>query len=54
MGYLISEERMGDLQVVEEESSIHGRKIIAGNSKTMGHKWYLLTKPCLFTMLNSN
>lgn len=54
MGYLISEERMGDLQAVEEESSIHGRKIIAGNSKTTGHKWYPLAGSCLSTMLNSN
>lgn len=37
LGSQISEIRIGNLQIVEEEQNTHSRQILASNSETMGH-----------------
>ena len=50
--------RVGDLQAVEEEGNTRGRKTLARDSGTTGHRRYEANRPLpaalLFTTLNSN
>ena len=49
---------MPNIQTVEEERNPRGRKILLGDSETMGHSVYLanrhLPEAVLFTTLNLN
>lgn len=46
-GYYISQVRIGDLQVVEEEQNTHGRKILAGQLRNSGTQRGLFRLTCL-------
>lgn len=50
--------RMGGFQVFKKERNTQGKRILAGDSETIGHREYLanrsLPEALIFTILNSN